>query len=326
MNVLKPKRTAIYKPALAWFCKGTLILTTFLLFAGGFTTSIDAGMAFQDWPLSDGSINPEGWMQDPAKRAEHGHRLLGASLGLLSLTLLCWTQLREARVWVRRLSVWFVLVVIFQGLMGGARVLFDIQNQPEMANNWVAQAFAIFHAGMALVTLCILCGLTLGTSRLWIKHHASSVQSIKRTIFWLGISLCGFTFIQSLLGAVIRHKNVGLAIPFFPHATAEGHWVPASWNWGIMLNFGHRLGAVIITFVLIFFLIAIWHNKEGYRLWRKVICLPFILLVLQIFLGAGVILSKTHPHFATAHHLLGTLFLGVCWLFTFWSFRIEASS
>jgi heme a synthase len=31
-----------------------------LVLLGAFTTTIGAGMVFTDWPLSNGSINPEG--------------------------------------------------------------------------------------------------------------------------------------------------------------------------------------------------------------------------------------------------------------------------
>ncbi|MCH2613804.1 MAG: hypothetical protein MKZ70_03805, partial [Opitutales bacterium] len=81
----KPGTT--YKPILFWFSFGTLVWSAFLLYAGGFTTSIRAGMAFLDWPLSNGSINPEGWLENEDMMAEHSHRLLGAVMGLLSIGL-----------------------------------------------------------------------------------------------------------------------------------------------------------------------------------------------------------------------------------------------
>ena len=75
------KAEPAYKPILFWFGFGTLVWITFLLYAGGFTTSIRAGMAFLDWPLSNGSINPEGWLENEDMMAEHSHRLLGPLWG-----------------------------------------------------------------------------------------------------------------------------------------------------------------------------------------------------------------------------------------------------
>ena len=52
-------------------CLGALGWTVIVLQAGGFTTSINAGMAFLDWPLSNGSVNPKGWLTESDKFAEH---------------------------------------------------------------------------------------------------------------------------------------------------------------------------------------------------------------------------------------------------------------
>ena len=124
MPSITSKRTADYKPWLFAFCVFALCWITLLLFAGGFTTSIKAGMAFLDWPLSNGSLNPEGWRTEADKMAEHSHRLLGMKIGLLSIGLFLWTWLREERSSVRSLARVLVLVVILQGVMGGARVRF----------------------------------------------------------------------------------------------------------------------------------------------------------------------------------------------------------
>jgi cytochrome c oxidase assembly protein subunit 15 len=53
-----------------------------LIFVGGLVTSWQAGMAVPDWPLSFGSLNPEGWWANFPVRLEHGHRLLAAFVGL----------------------------------------------------------------------------------------------------------------------------------------------------------------------------------------------------------------------------------------------------
>ena len=119
-------RTSHFKLGLFIYCLFALVSITLLLFAGGFTTSIKAGMAFLDWPLSNGSINPEGWLSETDKFAEHSHRLLGMQIGIIAIGLVLWTFLREARAWVRKLAWALLGLVILQGLLGGARVLFDL--------------------------------------------------------------------------------------------------------------------------------------------------------------------------------------------------------
>ena len=77
-----------FNPALALFAKGVVVATFALIFIGGLVTSHQAGMAVPDWPLSFGSLNPEGWWGELPVRLEHGHRIFGAGLGLL-VTILC---------------------------------------------------------------------------------------------------------------------------------------------------------------------------------------------------------------------------------------------
>jgi len=61
-----------------------------LVTLGAFTTSIGAGMVFPDWPLSNGSLNPKGWLEDIAMFAEHSHRLTGTVMGLITIGLTLW--------------------------------------------------------------------------------------------------------------------------------------------------------------------------------------------------------------------------------------------
>ncbi|PSQ82938.1 MAG: hypothetical protein BRD40_02395 [Bacteroidetes bacterium QS_1_65_9] len=86
----------------------TAVVTVLLLAWGGVVTSIDAGMAFPDWPTSLGSynwLNPvDRWWANPAYLAEHGHRILGSVTGLLTLTLAVWTWQTDPRAWMRWLS------------------------------------------------------------------------------------------------------------------------------------------------------------------------------------------------------------------------------
>ena len=58
-------------------------MTFAVLLIGGHTTTTGAGMAFPDWPLSRGSINPDGWWHNVMERLEHGHRYFAEGVALL---------------------------------------------------------------------------------------------------------------------------------------------------------------------------------------------------------------------------------------------------
>ena len=80
-------RTADYKPALAWFAALGSAWVFVLVTLGALTTTIGAGMAFSDWPLSNGSVNPDGWLVNPDMFAEHSHRLSGMIMGFITIAL-----------------------------------------------------------------------------------------------------------------------------------------------------------------------------------------------------------------------------------------------
>lgn len=67
-------------------------------------------MAVPDWPLSFGSLNPEGWWGNFPVRLEHGHRVFAACVGLV-VGVLCagvWGNMRAllAAVLVSGVSAW----------------------------------------------------------------------------------------------------------------------------------------------------------------------------------------------------------------------------
>ena len=307
---------------MAWFCVLPLFAATFLLYAGGFTTSIEAGMAFLDWPLSNGSINPEGWTQDRFMRAEHSHRLLGMSVGLLGIILVVWTWLREERKWVRSLTRITLLVIILQGVLGGARVRFDQLNILS-SDNLLAQGFAVLHALGAQLTVCLLITIAVAGSRFWIERRAGLVQPAESIVKVLGILTCLTALGQILIGAVIRHAKVGMAIPTFPFSTLEGHLMPVYWNWAVALNFTHRLGALIVTITVLIFVGKIWSSTTTRRAFGKLAVAPIILLIIQIALGATVVWTGLNEHAATLHMLFGAFLLASCWMLTFLTFRLS---
>ena len=66
-----------------------VVLTLALILVGGMVTTSGAGMAFQTWPLSDGSVNPPGWTQDMLKALEHSHRLIATLTAIMTAVLGC---------------------------------------------------------------------------------------------------------------------------------------------------------------------------------------------------------------------------------------------
>ena len=56
---------------------------------------------------------------------EHGHRLIGATVGMISIGLVAVVWRSDSRRWLHWFSVAVLAMVVFQGILGGMRVLFD---------------------------------------------------------------------------------------------------------------------------------------------------------------------------------------------------------
>lgn len=301
-----------HKRWLAGYCFLTLAVTLILLYAGGFTTTIGAGMVFPDWPLSNGSLNPPGWTTDQAMMAEHGHRLLGATVGSLCIILCIWMWRREERSWLRKLSYFALALVIFQGMLGGARVLL------------VNVDLAKVHGVVAQLFLCTLTAVAVGSSAWWRKIRVPADgdgRVIWKRLRGTGLVICGLTVCQLVMGAILRHRGAGLAIPYFPSSSPDGGLLPVSWNWATALNFSHRFVALIIFISLTYWVVRILQSELTGKAVKRLALAAFVVVNLQIFLGAGIIWSTRAPIQTTLHVLNGAIFLSIAWAITFSFFK-----
>src|SRR5581483_12503495 len=107
-------RTSAYNPGVARLAGASVGWAFVLVALGAFTTSINAGMIFPDWPLSNGSLNPAGWLSNLAMFAEHSHRLSVGVLSALTIATAVWLWRRESRSWLRKLGLFSVGLVLVQ--------------------------------------------------------------------------------------------------------------------------------------------------------------------------------------------------------------------
>lgn len=317
------QRTISYNPFLFYFCLFAVFWAIGLLYAGAYTTSIGAGMAFLDWPLSNSSINPEGWLTHEDMLAEHSHRLLGASFGLIALLLIIGTQRREGRRWVRVLAISFFAIVLAQGIVGGLRVRLD-QLNTGADNNIMGRTFCIIHAAGAQITVCVLATLTLATSRFWftLSQQHKPVSASMRT---LGLCASFTLFIQIILGAIMRHVEAGMAIPTFPF-TPEGSLLPSLWSFPITIHWLHRLGAVFATVAILAFIGKILSDGHTRKCLSILAGAVLVLLGVQLWLGAATIWTQNNPAIASTHMLVGALLLTSTWVLTFATYRLPVAA
>lgn len=309
------RRSAACQPALATFAWGAFIWIFFIIYKGAFTTSIGAGMVFPDWPLSNGSLNPAGWLQDQDMLAEHGHRLTAGVMAILCVVLAVWLHLREARAWLRRLG-WAALALVFvQAFVGGLRVLLD-HLHVELVNTSVGRLFAMGHACLAQLFLCTIAAIAVACSRPWIERRAGLKAAPVAGLRQFALVCLGLLFAQLAIAAVMRHSFAGMAIPTFPHSTPEGALLPATWNFGVGIQFAHRVMAAVLTFALLGLAVAIWRSHAAPGAMKLGAGALLFLLALQVFLGAATVLSGRSPYYATWHVIVGASLLVTTFLIT----------
>jgi len=301
-----------------------------LIFIGGLVTSKGAGLAVPDWPNTYGYnmflFPPSMWVGNILY--EHTHRLFASFVGLLTTILAVWLWWKEPRRWVRWLGVIAFVVVLFQGILGGLRVVL------------LKDEIGIFHACLAQAFFCLMVAIAFFTSRWW-KQQSTEPDARAGTLRWACLLVTGVVFLQLALGATMRHSHAGLAIPDFPlaygqlvpltdpaalekinttrHAVLQLEPVTASQVW---IHFSHRLGAVLVTAAIVWLATIVFRRfREQQGLVGLAVALVF-LLGLQIFLGAWTVLSQKAADVATAHVAVGALVLAGCFSMTLLAFKL----
>lgn len=282
------------------FCAFALAWAIAVFQAGGFTTSIGAGMAFLDWPLSNGSVNPPGWLTDLDMFAEHSHRLAAAKFGLLLAGVALAHRLREPRAAVRRAAYALAGLVVFQGLLGGLRVLLDQQNTGA-EHNLGGVGFGIAHAVTAQLTVALLACLTLAHTRSWREFQAAPGRGLRVAALVAPALLLAVM----VAGAVMRQNRVTLWV-----ADGGALFLPdqgQGWIWAV--NAAHRAGALLAAAGVAWLLAAAWRAGAP----RRLVGLVAGALALQLALGILAIGLPANPHVRTVHVIVGAvLFSGTC--------------
>lgn len=193
----------------------TAVLVQLPIVLGALTTTYNAGMAFPDWPTSDGQgMFSYPWLRlisdmgtDPEsfdKFLEHGHRLAGIVIGLaaIALAVVCWTP--GSTPLLKKLGPAVLLMVIVQGLLGGYRV--------ELNQIGLAMIHGLF-ASLVFSLMCVTC---TAATRTWYDAEQSAEQRPVARVRWVALAFWVFLLVQYALGGMIRHP-IGTRSPVHEH-------------------------------------------------------------------------------------------------------------
>jgi heme a synthase len=286
-----PEPATTWVPRFAWVAVGATLL---LLGAGGLVTSAEAGLAVADWPTSFGYnmfLYPFSRMTGGIYY-EHAHRLIGALVGLTTVTLAFTVARCEARRAVRWFAWALVLAVAVQGTLGGMRVTER------------SLGLAIGHAILAQLFFAGLVLLATVTSRGWIT--AEPAEGDERMDRVAGGLLVALLVVQVALGAAQRHLGrllllhvlVGVAfvIPFTLRVAIR---TAASAGNPVLRRLGSALGVALAIQVTL-----------GFAAW-----------IATAAVEAGSLPRAFDLALATAHQWFGAILLATAVMRQGWSAR-----
>lgn len=244
---------------LAWL---TAIIALLPISLGAVVTTVDAGMAFADWPTSHGQgMLAFPWLQSQGDEfLEHGHRLAGMLVGLVTLALTAVAFSTECRGQVRGVVAGILVGVIAQGLLGGWRVLAD------------ERVIALLHALFAAVVFSLMALLIVMTGRQWQTEAPVTNAGQGRLALWTGIVLVLVLAAQYVLGGLLRHlgsAHAWLAHPWFAIAVviaAIGFAVACWQSQAAALRRGALLVLGLITAQALLGVVT-WGVRYGFPQW-----------------------------------------------------------
>jgi cytochrome c oxidase assembly protein subunit 15 len=319
----------------------TLSVGVVLIWWGAAVTTEDVGLSVPDWPLAYGKVNPDGWLLEPALLLEHGHRWIGATIGMLVLALYLW---QFAKFKPRFIEVTgFVicglgyLYLVSQRVLGVAMAI-ALMGLGWVIMTWVTQKWNALRGLTTLALLLVLVQASLGGLRVlemsdpygivhgtlgqvfycllvviaflaWPGRETSQRKATSAMHRW-SIVLWGGVFMQLVFGAILRHtQRDHLAADDI--LTTGGAWVPSITEADAFMLFLHKYWG--FTVALLVFMVARmawrWHQAGWGFKW-----LPGALTampVLQVLLGITVVMTGK-SFWVTNFHVLNGLGLLAC--------------
>lgn len=278
-----------------------IYLTLFLILVGGFVRAAGAGLGCPDWPRCFGSWIPPSNASmlpasfDPAQFnvyktwIEYVNRLVGVLIGFsIILTAASSLSYRKSKPKVTFLAISALVLVIFQGWLGGQVVFSALQG-------WLITAH-MFVAFLMVFALMLSFDLSFPRSYFTLPDSAKVLRSLQPIFYALVV----FTFLQVLVGTQVREALDHVA----DTGVARNLWVEqAGW-----LPLFHRTFSWTVVLLTLLLWWQIKKKNPSMRL-QKGFALISLLILLQILLGIGLHYWSVPAAFQVLHLVFASLLL-----------------
>ncbi|RMH18662.1 MAG: heme A synthase [Gemmatimonadetes bacterium] len=266
----------------------TVAWTLALLFLGSVVHATESSLACPDWPTCHGTMMPE---MSGGVFWEHLHRLVAGGLVLIFIATLVvgWKPMAD-RPALRRWGLAGVGLLVVQSVFGGLTVLYRLPD-----------AVSTTHLTLAFLFLTLATVLAVATD-----PRLGERTPLDRGSVRLAVVAAGATFVQSVLGAAVRHTDAGLVCPDVP--TCLGRWVPPLETATVTLHFAHRVTALVVVALVA---ALAWHvvRRHAPAADRMLAVAALGAVLLQVGLGVLSVTSRLAVPPVSLHTLVAALLL-----------------
>ncbi len=272
----------------------TVVWTLILLYLGSVVHATESSLACPDWPTCFGTMMPE---MEGGVFWEHLHRLVAGGL-ILMFALATWFAWKEAGE--RRWLVWAgfggLVLLLVQAVFGGLTVLYRLPD-----------AVSTTHLALAFTFLALAVVMATATSPRRANEPDPTPETRRALRRWGGTATL-LVFLQSIVGAIVRHTDSGMACPDFP--TCLGVWIPPMGTHFIAIQFTHRVLGVVAILAVAMLAWALTRLDAPARL-RSVAWWAVALVAIQFTLGAISVLTTLAVTPVSLHTLGAAALLAV---------------